>query len=109
MDKTDLLARTVAENACRAVEYHADVFNVSDLTRIERIIAGQKNYNELYDVCPIEVDGVLFSTADGLNLTGGERLVRHPSGTVTAEDARVMKVLILAGIKPSDLLTAASS
>ena len=107
VNKIDLLSLTAAENACRSVEYHANTFSVLDLTRIKRIIAGQKPYNELYDVCPLTVDGVRFESADGLVLTGSETLVRHPDGQITQADYDVMQKLILYGIRPSALTTAA--
>ncbi len=107
VDKIDLLSLTAAENACRAVEYHTDTFSVMDLTRIKRIIAGQKTYNELYDVCPLTVNGVRFESAEGLTLTGNETCVRYPDGQITEEDYAVMQKLIFAGIKPSQITVAA--
>ncbi len=109
MDKTELLSLTRAENAVRAVEYHDDSFSITDLTRILRIIAGQKPYNEFYDVCPLEIDGELIDVPSGLQLTGNERLVRHPDGQIDDDDYEMMRKLILAGVRPSDLTTAEHS
>ncbi len=107
MNRTDLLSLTVAENACRRVEYHENIFSAADLVRISRIIEGTKPYNELYDICPLEVDGTVISDADDLILTGTETLVRHPSGTITQEDYRIMKKLVLYRIPLSAISTAA--